>query len=224
MAELIEITNNRMGKNFEETIKWYDRNAVRYAQATHKHAIDYQIEEFCDLLGPGDLVLDAGCGAGRDSKLLCDKGIVVVGLDISTGLINVARSKYPQIEFVHGDFLDLEFPNNYFNGIWSHASLIHLEKVRDTEQALFEFHRVLKSDGILHILVKKKLGKEDTKILEDNSCVYHGFFRYFSPNEINDLVDSCGFAILKTETYKETDHIPDGREDVSWIRILAQKV
>lgn len=213
-----------MTKKFEETIKWYDRNAIRYAQATEKNAADYQIKEFCRLLNPGDLVLDAGCGAGRDTKLICEKGIVTIGLDISSGLIQVAKSKYPRIEFVCGNFLNLDFPNNYFDGVWSHVSLVHLETSEECQQALCEFNRVLKNEGILHVLVKEKTDDENVKFLTDDKFLNNGLYRYFTNQEIRNLVNNTGFVILKQENYNEKEKFPDGRPNVNWIRILAQKL
>jgi len=52
-------------------------------------------------------VLDAGCGNGRISKILDELGIDVVRLDISTGLLQIARENNPNIDFVEGNLLSL---------------------------------------------------------------------------------------------------------------------
>jgi SAM-dependent methyltransferase len=55
----------------------------------------------------GDRVLDAGCGTGIDSLFLATLGAHVVGVDISAGMLEIARARrYPpgvDVSFVHSD-------------------------------------------------------------------------------------------------------------------------
>jgi len=46
-------------------------------------------------LAPGDRVLDVGCGPGRHSRALAERGIEVVGVDISTRFIELAAADAP---------------------------------------------------------------------------------------------------------------------------------
>jgi len=85
-----------------------------------------------------------------------DNGADVVGVDISEGLLEVARSANPDIEFVHANFTKLPFPNTAFDGVWSHASLVHLETLAEVKQSLAEFNRVLKPKGYLYVYVKQQ--------------------------------------------------------------------
>src|SRR5579859_2041110 len=137
---------------FKETIDWYNANAAQYADATeHTFSLD-QIDEFVSLLPKDGRVLDAGCGAGRDTHLLAERGLSVVGLDLSHGLLEEAKKRYPACEFREGSFLGIPYENSMFDGIWAQASLVHLETIRDVEKAMSEFGRVLKVGGILHVL------------------------------------------------------------------------
>ncbi|MCL4421872.1 MAG: class I SAM-dependent methyltransferase [Actinobacteria bacterium] len=49
------------------------------------------------------LVLDAGCGTGRVAIELDRRGIPVVGVDVDLGMLEVARSKAPQLVFIEHD-------------------------------------------------------------------------------------------------------------------------
>jgi SAM-dependent methyltransferase len=60
---------------------------------------------FVASFGP-ESVLDAGCGTGRVAIELSRRGFVVVGVDLDPGMLETARKKAPQLEWVHGDLAD----------------------------------------------------------------------------------------------------------------------
>lgn len=127
----------------KDTINWYDSHAEQYAEAGATYFDMSQIAKFTNELSEGVSILDAGCGPGRDAHILHDHGLKVTGLDLSAGLLKVARQKYPNIDFVEGDLLSLPFGDESFDGVWSNASLLHLETVADVKKALSEMSRVL---------------------------------------------------------------------------------
>jgi ubiquinone/menaquinone biosynthesis C-methylase UbiE len=210
-------------KGFEDTIGWYDKNAEKYANSTEQHASPEQIKEFVDSLPSNAKVLDAGCGGGRDTKLLQEAGTNTTGLDLSSGLINEAKKRHPEINFVQGSFLELPFDDSSFDGVWAHASLLHLEKVEDVKKALSEFNRVLNPNGVLHILVKAQTGDEKTAVVSDSLSGHDRFFQYFTQEELQRLLQEQGFESTKIEQYKETDKSPQGRPEVEWILSLSKK-
>lgn len=116
---------------FQDTIDWYNQNALDYSNSIQDLVSYDQIEEFIKHLPNNSKVLDAGCAAGRDTKIINDRGFKTIGLDISKELIKIAKQKYPDIEFIEGNLLELPFADNYFGGVWAHASLLHFETVRD---------------------------------------------------------------------------------------------
>jgi len=58
-----------------------------------------------DSYAPGS-VLDAGCGTGRVAVELSRRGYPVVGVDVDPGMLEVARAKAPDLEWVQGDLTD----------------------------------------------------------------------------------------------------------------------
>jgi ubiquinone/menaquinone biosynthesis C-methylase UbiE len=210
-------------KGFKDTISWYDQNAEQYAQASLSGASPEEIKEFVSNLPKGAKVLDAGCGSGRDTHLLNREGMDTTGLDLSSGLIKVARRLFPDAKFVEGNMLNLEFEDNSFDGIWAHASLLHLETPEDVAAALKEFNRVLKTDGVMHVLVKAQIGDVKTAVVSDSLSNHDRFFQYFTTDEMTELLHNTGFQVSKIEKYKETDRNPKGRPEVEWILALAKK-
>lgn len=88
--------------------------AVCYAGAPrwlNRHAARAQRRAFHSLL-PGDVrgrsALDVGCGTGRWSRLLHERGARVTGVDISPEVVAENRRRLPGIEFVAGDFVDVD--------------------------------------------------------------------------------------------------------------------
>lgn len=210
-------------KGFQDTIEWYNQNAGQYAQATFQTASSEEVDQFAKLLFEGAKVLDAGCGGGRDTDLLSKKGLKTVGLDLSSGLIKVARKTFPELEFVEGNMLSLPFPDSGFDGVWSHASLLHLETSDEVKKALQEFNRVVKQTAVLHVLVKAQTGESKTAVVTDSLSKHDRFFQYFTKSELQDLLKESGFEPISIEQYKEIDRNPKGRPEVEWILALARK-
>ena len=61
------------------------------------------VDAFVQAVGTGEPVLDAGCGAGRMSRHLADRGVEVSGVDLSPGMISMARRDHPDLEFQAGE-------------------------------------------------------------------------------------------------------------------------
>jgi SAM-dependent methyltransferase len=92
-------------------------------------------------------VLDAGCGGGRNSAWLVERGAAVVGIDASEELLAIARDRLPSATFVHGDLAEpLPFDDGSFDVVV--AGLV-MHYLRDWTPTLRELRRVLRPDGIV---------------------------------------------------------------------------
>jgi demethylmenaquinone methyltransferase / 2-methoxy-6-polyprenyl-1,4-benzoquinol methylase len=99
-------------------------------------------------LRPGRTVLDVACGTGTSSACLAESGAQVTGCDFSQGMLEVARSRAPGIEFVFGDALKLPFDDETFDAA---TISFGLRNVADTHRAITEMRRVVKPGGRLAI-------------------------------------------------------------------------
>ena len=206
-------------RGFRDTIEWYDNNAEQYWENSKRVSFEDVIDNFLQRLPAQALILDVGCGTGRDTRVFHDKGAHVAGVDISEGLLLVARRENPDITFVTADFVRLPFEGRSFDGVWSHASLVHLETLEEVKQALREFYRVLRPGGFLYVYVKDQQGKEKTAIVSDSLSQHDRFFRYYSADELTELLQEAGFSNQETE-FKDDPH---GRAEVKWIQAIVQK-
>ena len=98
---------------------------------------------------PGDSVLDACCGTG-DLAIACARaGGRVTGLDFSEPMLERARRKAPELEWVRGDLLELPFADGSFDA----ATVgFGVRNVEDLDRALSELRRALRVGGRLAIL------------------------------------------------------------------------
>lgn len=119
---------------FQDTIEWYNQHAEEYAAATVQKIPQEEIDQFTQLLPQGATILDAGCGAGRDTNVFSQKSFHAIGLDISSGLISVVRASYPHCTFIEGSMLAIPFSDSSFDGIWCHASLLHFETQEEVKK------------------------------------------------------------------------------------------
>jgi demethylmenaquinone methyltransferase / 2-methoxy-6-polyprenyl-1,4-benzoquinol methylase len=98
---------------------------------------------------PGDRVLDACCGTGDLALAAAREGGDVTGLDFSERMLERARRKGPELEWVRGDLLELPFPDGSFDAATVGFGVRNVESL---ERALDELRRVLAPGGRLAIL------------------------------------------------------------------------
>jgi demethylmenaquinone methyltransferase / 2-methoxy-6-polyprenyl-1,4-benzoquinol methylase len=98
---------------------------------------------------PGNRVLDACCGTGDLAIAARREGGEVTGVDFSGRMLERARRKAPEIEWVQGDVLALPFPDASFDA----ATVgFGVRNVADLEEGLRELRRVLRPGGKLGVL------------------------------------------------------------------------
>jgi ubiquinone/menaquinone biosynthesis C-methylase UbiE len=117
-------------------------------------------------LKPGQVFLDAGCGAGEyalyAARLLGETGrvIAVDNIALSTDALNALPSNPGEapISAFAGDITDtLPLEAHSVDAVFL-STVLHIKKVRDRAPEMFgEFHRVLKTGGTLAVLECKKI-------------------------------------------------------------------
>jgi demethylmenaquinone methyltransferase / 2-methoxy-6-polyprenyl-1,4-benzoquinol methylase len=98
---------------------------------------------------PEDRVLDVCCGTGDLALEAARAGGDVTGLDFSAPMLERARRKSADVEWLEGDALALPFPDGSFDAVTIGFGLRNLANV---ERGLIELHRVLTTGGRLAIL------------------------------------------------------------------------
>lgn len=112
---------------------------------------------------PGEAVLVAGCGEGRDSRYLQALGARVVSFDLSEGMLSLARASDPHGAYLQLDLRDTLAITQTFDGIWACACLYHLTK-SEFRQCLKDFHQMLNPGGVVFLNLKLGNGERFIEI------------------------------------------------------------
>jgi len=106
-------------------------------------------ETACAVVSPGDRVLDTCCGTG-DLAIAAERvGGRVTGLDFSERMLERARAKSDQVEWIQGDALALPLADGSFDAATVGFGVRNLD---DLEGGLRELRRVLRRGGRVGIL------------------------------------------------------------------------
>jgi SAM-dependent methyltransferase len=161
------------------------------------------LNAFVDLVRDSGLgpVADLGCGPGRLTSLFNSLGLNTFGIDLSPGMIAVARREFPGLRFELASMTSLDLPGASLGGIIAHYSIMHIPD--DDIPAVFAaFHRVLAPGG--HIMLVFQAGDEFRVRTEafgrQISLAYH----LRPPERVAGWLREAGFAVMATLT-REVD-------------------
>jgi SAM-dependent methyltransferase len=161
-------------------------------------------------------VLDLGCGSGEDLPEFQRRGVPVVGLDVSSGLLAVAAGHtHAAGRLILGDMRQLPLANACLGGVWADGSLHHLAK-RDIVPVFNEVNRLLVSLGCFAFSVERGSGEgfvTDTEVEGP---------RWYSRFELDELKG----ALLSTR-FQVVDHLigePSGYSPGGFIVLFAHKL
>ena len=94
--------------------------------------------------------LDIGCGTGRHTAELATLVARAEGLDLASGMIDVARQRFPDISFVQGDAEQLPWSEPVFDVVYSSMALQWCQRPL---VAMSELHRVMHSNGLAELAI-----------------------------------------------------------------------
>ncbi|WP_017595695.1 class I SAM-dependent DNA methyltransferase [Nocardiopsis potens] len=137
-------------------------------------------------------VVDVGCGPGRVTAHLASLGLDVHGVDLSPGMLAVARRLHPGVRFEEGSMTALDAPEGGFGAVVAWYSLIHLLP-EDVPGALAGFHRALAPGG--RLLLGFQVGEEPLSFTEAFGHRVELDFHRWMPDRLAALAEQAGFAI-----------------------------
>jgi len=85
-------------------------------------------------------VIEMGCNIGNNLQSF-PEDFHVLGMDINTHAVEMAKQKYPQFGFLNGSVLDPKLLDNSFDVVFTRGVMIHLTKL-EVEQAIREMIRI----------------------------------------------------------------------------------
>ena len=196
----------------------YDRVAVAYAELARDELAGKPVERaalglFASVVdGP---VLDVGCGTGMATAHLHGLGVTLSGVDLSPGMLAIAREQLPDLEFTVASMLALPHADAAFAGVVSWYSTIHVpDDLLPT--ALSELARVLRPGG--HLLLGFQVGDEPRHLTNALGHDIELTFHRRRPERMADLLADAGVPVTAT-----TVRVAEGSELTPHAFLLACK-
>ncbi|WP_020498541.1 class I SAM-dependent DNA methyltransferase [Sciscionella marina] len=213
MTEFLTHTRDSYDRGAEDFAEWI---AAELAAKPLDRAL---LTAFAELVRERGPVADIGCGTGRITAFLRDLGLSVSGIDLSPGMLNLARRSYPGLSFTEGSMHTLTLPDSALGGILAWYSIIHIpDELLGT--VFTEFYRVLTPDGLLQLAFQ-----EGTGAVHLETAGRHRVRLDFHRRTARDVAESlrgCGFRML-AETVREPDREGAFAEQSRQVYLLAGK-
>lgn len=193
-----------------DTLIYYNTNTSSFIESTQSVKMTEAWSRFTSKLAPASLILDFGCGSGRDTKYFIERGFSVEATDGSAELC-AAASKYTGITVKQVLFQDWKSEAKY-DGIWACSSILHLNKT-ELKQVISNIRDALLPSGIFY--TSFKYGNFEG---ERNGR----YFTDFTETSFEELINKVsGLEILEEWI---TSDVRPGREEEKWLNVILKKI
>ena len=193
----MNITNNL---EVEKVHNVYDIISKHFS--TTRKIIWPKVEDFINTFNSNSLVLDIGCGNGKNMGSRED--CIYIGLDACENLMNQAKTKH-NCSYIVGNCIDLPFKSNSFNYAMSIAVIHHLSTESRRLNAIQEINRILKLGGEALIYVwafeQPRFENETSQDVnvkwmlqkkysekKENDEIFYRYYHLFKKNELETLL------------------------------------
>lgn len=147
---------------------------------------------------PGATLLDVGCGRGATVKYVREQyGLKALGVDFSSTLLGAGIDKYGNLPLLRASGEHLPFLPRTFDGILAECSL---SVMANPSNAIKDFHRVLKREGLLvvtDLYARLPEGLSDLRRLPMTCCLTGAFSR----EDLIAELTKVGFSLVLWEDH-----------------------
>lgn len=174
--------------------EYYNKYAERWsAVKTNSFYHEKGFRKFISYLKDDDSVIDIGCAYGIHVPLFLGIGrhLKYEGFDISEKMIELAKSRYPQLNFFIGDILDkTTLPSEKFAGFWAGAVLMHIPK-EEWGDMMTNIEMLTMKNGIGYFTLPQ--GRPNEASEEDQR-----HFSIFEREELDKIFKDRNWQIIET--------------------------
>ncbi|NHJ84541.1 MAG: class I SAM-dependent methyltransferase, partial [Asgard group archaeon] len=193
----------------------YNKVASKYLAMRNEQLEEMSfLPEFSSLIPTDGRVLDAGCGGGLPFTKYLSDSFEVIGVDISETQIELAKKNVPKGQFYLKDMTQLDFPNDYFDGILAYYSIIHIP--REEHEDLFKnLFRMLKPNGVALFSLHSS---DDPESYEEDFFGEEMYWSGFDAETNLTILRKIGFRIIWSKLVRDSLS-----ENASHLFVLLQK-
>jgi SAM-dependent methyltransferase len=192
----------------DPTIRFYALNAETYADYWPTPSVR-RLGDFLAALPAKAEILELGCGNGRDSGFMLERGYRVTPTDGTPELAAEAARRLgvdvPVLRFENIDHVEA------FDGIWAHACLLHVPRA-DLPDILSRIHRALRPSGIFYASYKGGVTEGHDK--------FGRYYNYPSEAWLRTAYERLPWSSIKVQGGKGS-----GYDDqlIDWLHVTAVK-
>lgn len=187
---------DKVDVSINQTISYYNRNYEKYYDETAYVDLSDIYIKFLNKIPNNGVILDAGCGVGRDTKYFIQNGYRVHSFDLSEKMVMLCN-QYPFAFCEIQSFLNINFYEE-FDAVWANASLLHLNDI-EFKQSLINLVKSIKPGGILFFSLKEKINNKDFDFINGRN------FYYYRNDYILDLL--CNKLGMKSDSIWKTHKV-----------------
>ena len=174
--------------------KGYDKIAQRYMDVRKQFINNRYLENLNSRLKPGSIILDLGCGAGKPiDRFFVNRGHKIIGIDISTKQIKLAKRNVPEAKYLVKDISDLQKGEYQVDAVVSFYTILHIP--RETHQELFEkINSFLPESGLALVT----MASSEWEGIED----FYGvemYWSHYGPEKNREIIERAGFEVILDE-------------------------
>jgi SAM-dependent methyltransferase len=176
----------------QTTIDTYNNSAEALANKFNMYSRVEDITYIFSLISKSNpTVLEIGCGNGRDAEDIIKHTNNYTGVDVSDGLIAIAKKRLPETTFVVADVEEYSFPKG-IDVVFAFASLIHTPK-ESFRNILKRIYESLNEGGV--IFISLKYSDEYVEITKEDEFGTRTYWHYCQ-DDIDEIKGN--FKILRT--------------------------
>lgn len=191
------------------TIQYYNDNADSFFAGTVDVDMSELHQRFTSYLPAGALILDGGCGSGRDSLAFIQQGFAVEAFDASEAMVRMASELTGlSVELKRFDQLSAV---SCYDGIWTCASLLHVPR-ESLLESMRLLSRALKPNGVWYVSFKYGTSERE----KDGRT-----FTDLDEQGLVSLVSDIDSLLIK-DMWLTVDKRPD--RDETWINAILTKL
>lgn len=193
----------------DSTVEYYNTNADTFLSETMTVDFSETQDIFLERLPQGALILDFGCGSGRDALAFLKQGCRVEAVDGSAEMCRAAAALtgLPVRQML---FQELDVSEKY-DGIWACSSILHLP-AEELENVLKKMKIALKKDGVIYTSFKYGTFQGERK---------GRYFTDFTEETFAEFIRKIKGLLI--EKLWITADVRPGRENEKWLNILLRK-